>query len=128
MKAADREMLRAALRAYIKAEEPKPIRQEDFFVEDKPLDEDFGPASASGYVALTVQTKTNSNLRAAGEALQRIEDGSYGVCFNCEEDILLKRLRAVPWAVRCTKCQEAADEAARSGIQQEESFADAARA
>jgi DnaK suppressor protein len=46
------------------------------------------------------------NVRAA---LRRIDDGSFGVCAHCEEDISPKRLAAVPWAPFCIRCQEAAD-------------------
>jgi DnaK suppressor protein len=39
------------------------------------------------------------------EALLRIEDSSYGVCANCEEEIQHKRLEALPWARNCVRCQ-----------------------
>jgi DnaK suppressor protein len=42
-------------------------------------------------------------------ALKRIENGTYGVCLNCDEEILPKRLAAVPWANFCIKCQEKVD-------------------
>ena len=42
-------------------------------------------------------------------ALARIDDGSFGVCLHCEEDINPKRLNAVPWAPYCITCQEMAD-------------------
>jgi DnaK suppressor protein len=42
-------------------------------------------------------------------ALSRITNGSYGICLHCEEDILPKRLAAVPWAAFCIKCQEQID-------------------
>jgi len=48
-------------------------------------------------------------LRNVRGALARIEDGSYGVCLHCEEDINPKRLNAVPWAPYCITCQEMAD-------------------
>jgi DnaK suppressor protein len=48
-------------------------------------------------------------LRNVKGALGRINDGSYGVCLHCEEDIKPKRLDAVPWTKYCIKCQEAAD-------------------
>src|SRR2546428_6763511 len=47
-------------------------------------------------------------LRNVRGALARIEDGSYGVCLHCEEDINPKRLNAVPWAPYCITCQEMA--------------------
>jgi DnaK suppressor protein len=40
-------------------------------------------------------------------ALARIDDGTFGVCCGCEDDIAPKRLAAVPWAAQCIVCQEA---------------------
>jgi len=48
-------------------------------------------------------------LRNVRAALFRINDGSYGICMHCEEEIKPKRLDAVPWAAYCIKCQEAVD-------------------
>ncbi len=48
-------------------------------------------------------------LRNVRAALGRIEDGSFGTCLHCEEEISPKRLNAVPWAPYCIRCQEAAD-------------------
>ncbi len=39
-------------------------------------------------------------------ALKKMDEGSYGRCEVCEEDIAPARLRAHPFAVRCTRCQE----------------------
>jgi DnaK suppressor protein len=48
-------------------------------------------------------------LRQIRRALSRVTNGSYGICLHCEEDILPKRLAAVPWAAFCIKCQEKID-------------------
>ncbi len=48
-------------------------------------------------------------LRNVRSALRRIEDGSFGTCLHCEEEISPKRLAAVPWAPYCIQCQEQAD-------------------
>lgn len=48
-------------------------------------------------------------LRNVRAALRRIEEGSFGVCLHCEEDISPKRIAAVPWAPYCIQCQEQAD-------------------
>ena len=40
-------------------------------------------------------------------ALKKMDEGTYGRCENCEEEIRPARLRAQPFAVRCTRCQEA---------------------
>src|SRR6201989_2178688 len=44
-------------------------------------------------------------LRTVRAALRRIDEGSFGVCLHCEEDISPKRLAAVPWAPFCIGCQ-----------------------
>jgi DnaK suppressor protein len=56
-------------------------------------------------------------LRQVKAALQRMHDGGFGACLDCEEPISPKRLAAVPWAPRCIKCQEAAD---RDGLESED--------
>ena len=48
-------------------------------------------------------------LRNVRSALRRIEDGSFGICLHCEEEISPKRIIAVPWAPYCIQCQEQAD-------------------
>ncbi|MGA2593211.1 MAG: TraR/DksA family transcriptional regulator [Bryobacteraceae bacterium] len=50
-----------------------------------------------------------SLLRNVRAALFRVNDGSFGICMHCEEEIKPKRLEAVPWAAFCIRCQEAAD-------------------
>jgi DnaK suppressor protein len=40
-------------------------------------------------------------------ALKKMDEGTYGRCEVCEEEINPARLRAHPFAVRCTRCQEA---------------------
>ena len=39
-------------------------------------------------------------------ALQKIEDGSYGICEECEIDIDRERLRILPFAIYCRDCKE----------------------
>jgi len=49
-------------------------------------------------------------LRQVRAALDRIHDGSYGICLSCEEEIEPRRLLAVPWAACCIRCQQTWDE------------------
>ena len=46
-------------------------------------------------------------VRQIRSAIDRIDDGTYGVRRECEEDIAPKRLKAIPWAQLCIQCQEA---------------------
>lgn len=48
-------------------------------------------------------------LRQVRLALARMNDGTYGTCLHCEDEIKQKRLEALPWAAYCITCQEAAD-------------------
>lgn len=52
-----------------------------------------------------LQMKTET-LNKIGEALARLEEGSYGYCYECGEEIAEQRLRALPFAVRCKPCEE----------------------
>jgi DnaK suppressor protein len=44
-------------------------------------------------------------LTQVERALQRLEDGTYGLCLECGEAIPVKRLEALPWAERCVACE-----------------------
>ncbi len=46
-------------------------------------------------------------LRSIEEALERMKEGTFGVCMQCGSNISLRRLRAAPAARRCLGCQEA---------------------
>jgi RNA polymerase-binding transcription factor len=53
-----------------------------------------------------VQMKSET-LNKINDALVRLDQGSYGNCYECGEEIAEKRLRALPFAVRCKDCEEA---------------------
>ena len=53
-----------------------------------------------------IQMKSET-LNKINDALARLEQGDYGNCFECGEEIAEKRLRALPFAVRCKDCEEA---------------------
>jgi DnaK suppressor protein len=50
--------------------------------------------------------KLSRDVRAA---LARMDEGTYGTCVNCEEEIGMKRLNALPWTPLCIRCQEQSD-------------------
>ena len=53
-----------------------------------------------------IQMKSET-LNKIDAALRRLEEGTYGNCFECDEEISEARLRALPFAVRCKDCEEA---------------------
>ena len=52
-----------------------------------------------------IQMKAET-LARVDEALARLDAGQYGRCFECGGEIAEKRLRALPFAGRCTVCEE----------------------
>ncbi len=73
----------------------------------QPLDADFAEQATNMEAA-----EANEALEDAGRAeivqiraaLERIEDGTYGVCVTCGEDIAPARLEALPFAMQCIEC------------------------
>lgn len=61
------------------------------------------PEAEIGYEVVDHRAHT---LAQVNLALKKLEDGTYGRCEMCEEPILPARLRALPFAIRCTRCQE----------------------
>jgi len=53
-----------------------------------------------------IQMKAET-LNKIDEALRRLEEGTYGYCFECGDEVSERRLRALPFAVRCKDCEEA---------------------
>lgn len=46
-----------------------------------------------------------ATVAAVNLALQRMADGRYGICLDCDQPILFARLKAQPTAIRCAACQ-----------------------
>src|SRR5919198_5722961 len=57
-----------------------------------------------------IQMKSET-LNKVNDALLRLEQGDYGYCYECGEEIAEKRLRALPFAVRCKECEETRENA-----------------
>jgi RNA polymerase-binding transcription factor DksA len=60
--------------------------------------------------------RSRDRLKAILEALGRIEDGSWGLCVQCDEEISTKRLEALPWASLCVGCQSQREAAIRENL------------
>ncbi len=59
------------------------------------------------FVLLQIKAETLTRL---DEALLRLDAGEYGSCFTCAGEIAERRLRALPFAVRCQACEERREE------------------
>lgn len=59
---------------------------------------------------MTVADIRRQQLTRMDEALRRLEDGTYGICEDCGEEIEEKRLEVVPYAPCCVACQAKREE------------------
>ena len=66
---------------------------------------DGGTDTIERQVSLGLISNEESILLKIDEALKRMEDKTYGVCYLCKEEISQERLKAVPYATYCIKCR-----------------------
>ncbi len=66
-------------------------------------------------IGLKVTDIKSQRLRKIEDALARLEQGEYGLCADCGEEIAANRLRADPAVVRCRDCEERRENAEKCG-------------
>jgi DnaK suppressor protein len=69
-------------------------------------DLEHSDADSQGDIALALLQMRAEALARIDEALARLDAGKYGSCFECQTEISERRLRALPFAVRCQACEE----------------------
>jgi DnaK suppressor protein len=83
--------------------------REGIAIEKSPDALDEVQHAAERELAIRNLDRESNLLRNVRGALRRLDEGTFGVCLHCEEDISPKRLVAVPWTPFCIGCQEIAD-------------------
>lgn len=76
--------------------------------------DDWAQADAERDLAFALEERESAELIAIDAALQRVADGSYGLCVDCGTSIATARLHANPVALRCVACQDKIEQASRS--------------
>ena len=66
---------------------------------------------------LRIRERERNLITKIKEALERIEEGTFGICERCEEPISEKRLRARPVTTLCIKCKQEQEDLEKRGIQ-----------
>ena len=56
------------------------------------------------YALVALQAETLEHIE---DALERLDEGEYGLCLDCGKEIPARRLEALPFAVRCRPCEDA---------------------
>lgn len=67
---------------------------------------DHARDQAEQFVRIEMHNREQAVLIKVRQALQRIRDGVFGTCFDCDGDIELRRLEAKPTANLCLDCQK----------------------
>lgn len=93
-----------------KAELEQVLRNRDAIAIEKSPDAlDEVQHAAERELAIRNLDRESNLLRDVRAALRRMNEGQYGICLHCEEEISPKRLAAVPWTPYCIRCQEIVD-------------------
>ncbi len=101
--ARERELIDDSARFENEARESRAAEVED------PIDQ--VTSSENKAVSFQESTLAAQTLKQVRDALRRIDDGSYGICIDCERPIEPARLEAVPWTPYCLADQQKHDKA-----------------
>ncbi len=78
-------------------------KSEDLHISEEDLSDETDLASSliQQQLTCTIRDREFAKLRRIDIALERISDGTFGHCEECEEEIGMKRLDNQPWAELC---------------------------
>src|SRR5204862_774769 len=82
--------------------------QEDMTLDTNDLPDEMDLASSEYLQSFTFRLRGRERvfLDKIEKALRKIEDGSFGICEECGEEISIKRLEARPETTLCIRCKE----------------------
>ena len=70
---------------------------------------DSATATLNREIDYSLEENSEHVLGAVRQALERIENGTFGTCVRCGKQIAEERLEAIPYATRCIDCQRLAE-------------------
>ncbi|MGE0615392.1 MAG: TraR/DksA family transcriptional regulator [Bacteriovoracia bacterium] len=84
------------------------VIRDDFNVNtDDRLDElDQATTDVEQSMRMRLRNRETLYIKKVDEALRRIDEGTFGECESCGEDIEFRRLQARPTATLCVSCKE----------------------
>jgi DnaK suppressor protein len=80
--------------------------ESNFDTDDLPDEIDQASSEYAQSMAFRLRDREKFLLKKIEKALQRIEEGTFGMCERCEELITMKRLEARPVTTLCIRCKE----------------------
>ncbi len=82
------------------------VEESNFDTDDLPDEIDLASSEYAQSMVFRLRDREKFLLKKIEKALARIEDGTFGICERCEEDIAQKRLEARPVTTLCIRCKE----------------------
>lgn len=76
---------------------------------------DESDANVQGEIDLALLQMTTETVARIDASLARLESGKYGRCVECEGAIAARRLRALPFALRCQDCEKRRERTLETG-------------
>lgn len=94
----------------------KRTRKEESSFDTDDLPDEFDQANSEYAQSLVFRLRDREKWLMAkiDKALKKIEDGEFGVCEDCGEDIAVKRLEARPVTTLCIRCKEEQEKVEKS--------------
>src|SRR5947209_7062390 len=105
MEQVQREKLKGALKDLIEGMTQLAQWREEIAVENAPDTVDLVQRAGDREMAIRKIEADFSKLQSARLALERFDEGTYGTCLRCDNEISINRLKAIPWAAYCVTCQ-----------------------
>jgi RNA polymerase-binding transcription factor len=68
---------------------------------------DLAKSLVDAEINASIVEHAGQQLAQIDSALARLDDGRYGICLGCDEEIPIERLRAIPSAIYCVGCKDA---------------------
>ena len=79
---------------------------------EEPIPQDFAEQAVemeNSETMIALEDELSEQEREVERALARLDEGTYGTCTSCGEDIAQERLEALPAAAMCIDCASAND-------------------
>lgn len=101
-----KKMLDESKKDLLKSAKKTLMEESNFDTDDLPDEIDLASSEYTQSMVFRLRDREKFLLKKIDKALQRIEDGTFGVCERCDEEISVKRLEARPVTTLCIRCKE----------------------
>ena len=109
-----KKMLEDSKLALLQSAKKTLMEESNFDTDDLPDEIDLASSEYAQSMVFRLRDREKFLLKKIDKALQRIEEGTFGICERCEEPINAKRLEARPVTTLCIRCKAEQDKKEKS--------------